>query len=75
MNDTWTFDALPYERPDLEAYGKTLRALTEQARNAATFEELLAVMAEAERATSAIETLRTMVSIRHTCLLYTSRCV
>ena len=66
MNDTWTFDALPYERPDLEAYGATLRALTEQARNAATFEELLAVMAEAERATSAIETLRTMVSIRHT---------
>lgn len=59
------FSELPYERPDVEQFGQDFRARLEQFRNAATAEEQDQAMAQLNELRNNVETLYTIVSIRH----------
>ena len=59
------FKEMPYERPDMEAVKASLAALTERLKNAASYTEARAVFLEQEEMSKHLDTLGTLVSIRH----------
>ncbi len=59
------FSEMPYERPDLEAAKKTLSDMTEQLKNAASFEEADRLFLALEQQLSEMETLVSLANIRH----------
>ncbi len=65
MVDKLTFRDMPYERPDGESLKAQLAALVERLAAATTYEEAKAVFLEKEELEKHIDTLATLVSIRH----------
>ncbi len=59
------FSQMPYERPDMEALKQQFTALTERLRAAESYEAARAVFVEKEKLEGHVETLETLVSIRH----------
>ena len=59
------FSEMPYSRPDAEGIKKQIAALTERLKAAKTYEEAKAVFLENEELGSHVNTLGTLVSIRH----------
>ncbi|MBQ9959440.1 MAG: M3 family oligoendopeptidase [Oscillospiraceae bacterium] len=59
------FSQMPYSRPDIEAAKQTITELTEQLKNAASFEQAEAVFLKHEEELGHIMTLGTLASIRH----------
>ncbi len=59
------FKEMPYARPDIEAVKADLASLTERLKSAASYEEARAVFLEQEELGKHLNTLGTLVSIRH----------
>ena len=59
------FSQMPYERPDLEAVKKQLAALTERLEKAESYEAARAVFLEKEEEGKHVDTLATLVNVRH----------
>ncbi|MBQ8291715.1 MAG: M3 family oligoendopeptidase [Clostridia bacterium] len=66
MNELKTFNDLIYERPDFEAMKVFYEALNERAKTARTYAELKECIREEEAYSSHINTMCTIVEIRHT---------
>ena len=60
-----TFPEMPYSRPDMDEIKKSLKALTERLQAAKSYEEAREVFLEKEKEAKHVETLGTLVSIRH----------
>lgn len=60
------FSEMQYFRPDPEAVKAELRQLTEQLKNAASYEEARAVFLKKEEAQKPVETMGTLAYVRHT---------
>ena len=59
-----TFAELPYERPDFQAVGKALEALTEKMKAASSYEEMKDVFFQQQDLTRDLSTMQTICSIR-----------
>lgn len=59
------FSELPYERPDVKEFEQQFKARLEQFRSAETVDEQHRAMSELNQLRSNVETLYTIVSIRH----------
>lgn len=59
------FNDLPYQRPDIKSTTKELNTLIEKLSNASSANEQLAVMDEIRSVRTEFETLKSLVSIRH----------
>ena len=59
------FSEMPYQRPDLEAVKAQYSSLIQRLKSAASYEEAKTVFLEKEEAEKHINTLGTLVSIRH----------
>jgi len=59
------FSQMPYERPDSETVKKELSALTEAFKNAKSFAEAEEIFLKSQNYSKHIETLATLVSVRH----------
>ena len=64
--ENWTFDTLPYRRPDFDALRAFLTAETEKIKNAASAEEIFAALSEVEEENAKLETMINLVYIRNT---------
>jgi M3 family oligoendopeptidase len=59
------FSEMKYSRPSLEEMKNTVKSLTEELRTAESYEEAKAVFLKEQKAVRHVETLSTLVSIRH----------
>ena len=59
-----TFAELHYERPDFQAVGKALEALTEKMKAASSYEEMKDVFFKQQDLTRDLSTMQTICSIR-----------
>ena len=59
-----TFAELPYERPDFQAVGKALEALTEKMKAASSYEEMKEVFFQQQDLMRDLSTMQTICSIR-----------
>ena len=59
------FQDMPYVRPDIEAAKQMLAAMTEQLKNAESYEQARAVFIEMEEETKHVHTMATLCSVRH----------
>ena len=66
MKQITTFQDLEYVRPDFEELKRFYSSLNERVAKAKTYEEVKACMAEEEEYSSHVNTMRTIVEIRHT---------
>jgi len=66
MENSWKFQDLEYERPDMEQVVNTLRETTQKIRDAKSAEEVYALLMEHEERERRFSELLTIVNIRHT---------
>lgn len=66
MKELTTFSELEYERPNFEELKQFYTSLNERIKGAKTYEEVKECMAEEERYSSHVNTMVTIVEIRHT---------
>ncbi len=59
------FQDMPYVRPDIEAAKQMLAAMTEQLKNAESYEQARAVFIEMEEEAKHVHTMATLCSVRH----------
>ncbi|MBR5344040.1 MAG: M3 family oligoendopeptidase [Oscillospiraceae bacterium] len=59
------FSEMPYKRPDPEAVKHDLQELTEQLKNAKSYEEAKAVFLRKEEEEKAVDTMSTLAYVRH----------
>ncbi len=59
------FSEMPYQRPDLEEAKKLLGSLTEQLKQAASYEDARKVFLEYERQNNHLDTMSSLAMIRH----------
>ncbi len=65
-NKNFTFESLEYFRPDFKALKAFYKELSERVKNARSYEEIKACILEEEAYSSRVNTMTTIVEIRHT---------
>ena len=60
-----TFEEMPYERPDLDKVKAQLEEITEELKNASSYEEAKTAFLKMDEAERHFMTTRTIASIRH----------
>ena len=66
MNEKFTFQEMEYVRPDFEALKEFYKEINARVKNAKSYEEVRACIFEEEKYSSHVNTMATLMTIRHT---------
>ncbi len=64
--ERFTFDTIEYKRPDVAAVQAEMEKLTEELRNATSYQQVKQILLRADEATEEMETMLTVAHIRNT---------